>query len=63
MIARIYKFEWNSTTATWDSVWGSEATQYLPQQNTYPALTWGDIDKDGKPEIYWGPSNFLDPAI
>jgi hypothetical protein len=63
MIARIYKFEWNSTTATWDSVWGSEATQYLPQQNTYPALTWGDIDKDGKPEIYWGPSNFLDPSI
>ena len=63
MIARIYKFEWNSNTALWDSVWGAEATLYVPQQNTYPALTWGDIDKDGKPEIYWGPSNFLDPSI
>ncbi len=63
LIARIYKFEWNSNTAGWDSVWGAEATLYVPQQNTYPALTWGDIDKDGKPEIYWGPSNFLDPSI
>jgi hypothetical protein len=56
IIARIYKFEWNGTT--WDSVWG--AIGDVPQQNTYPALTWGDIDKDGKREIYWGPSNFLD---
>jgi hypothetical protein len=63
LIARIYKFEWNATTAAWDSVWGAEATQYVPQQNTYPALTWGDIDKDGKPEIFWGPSNFLDAGF
>ena len=61
LIARIYKFEWNPTTATWDSVWG--AVGDVPQQNTYPALTWGDIDKDGKPEIYWGPSNFLDAGF
>ena len=61
LIARIYKFEWNPVTATWDSVWG--ATADIPQQNTYPALTWGDIDKDGKPEIYWGPSNFIDAGI
>lgn len=61
LIARIYKFEWNPNTATWDSVWGAIAD--LPQQNTYPALTWGDIDQDGKPEIYWGPSNFLDAVI
>jgi len=61
LTARIYKFEWNPNTATWDSVWG--AIGDVPQQNTYPALTWGDIDKDGKPEIYWGPSNFLDPTI
>jgi len=59
LIARIYKFEWNGTS--WDSVWG--ATADIPQQNTYPALTWGDMDKDGKPEIYWGPSNFLDASI
>ncbi|HCY78019.1 MAG TPA: hypothetical protein DHV28_19100 [Ignavibacteriales bacterium] len=61
LTARIYKFEWNPNTATWDSVWG--AIGDVPQQNTYPALTWGDIDRDGKPEIYWGPSNFLDPTI
>lgn len=59
--ARIYKFEWNPTTATWDSVWG--AIGDVPQQNTFPALTWGDMDKDGKPEIYWGPSNFLDAGF
>ncbi len=61
LTARIYKFEWNPVTATWDSVWGTVAD--IPQQNTYPALAWGDIDKDGKPEIYWGPSNFLDATI
>jgi len=55
VIPRIYKFEWNPTTATWDSVWGAIAP--VPLQNTWPALTWGDIDKDGKPEIYWGPVN------
>ncbi|MDT3697315.1 MAG: T9SS type A sorting domain-containing protein [Ignavibacterium sp.] len=58
VIPRIYKFEWNPNTATWDSVWG--ATAPVPKQNTWPALTWGDLDKDGKPEIYWGPVNFID---
>ncbi len=55
VIPRIYKFEWNPTTATWDSVWGALAP--VPKQNTWPALAWGDIDKDGKPEIYWGVVN------
>ncbi|HQI42067.1 MAG: hypothetical protein B6D44_15340 [Ignavibacteriales bacterium UTCHB2] len=59
VIPRIYKFEWNPTTATWDSVWGAIAP--VPLQNTWPALTWGDIDKDGKPEIYWGPVNNIGP--
>lgn len=61
LIPRIYKFEWNPVTSTWDSVWGAQAD--IVQQNTYPALAWGDLDKDGKPEIYWGPSNFLDASI
>ncbi|MDT3697316.1 MAG: FG-GAP-like repeat-containing protein [Ignavibacterium sp.] len=61
LIPRIYKFEWNPSTATWDSVWGAQPD--IVQQNTYPALAWGDLDKDGKPEIYWGPSNFLDGSI
>lgn len=60
-IARIYKFEWNPVSSTWDSVWGAQAD--IVQQNTYPALAWGDLDKDGKPEIYWGPSNFLDTTF
>jgi hypothetical protein len=56
LVPRIYKFEWNPTTASWDSVWG--ATAPLTLQNTWPALAWGDLDKDGKPEIYWGPVNY-----
>lgn len=56
LIPRIYKFEWNESTGSWDSVWS--ATAPLTLQNTWPALTWGDLDKDGKPEIYWGPVNY-----
>jgi len=56
LIPRIYKFEWNRTTSTWDSVWS--ATAPLTLQNTWPAFTWGDLDKDGKPEIYWAPVNY-----
>lgn len=61
LIPRLYKFEWNPVTSTWDSVWG--VTSDVPLQNTWPALTWGDLDNDGKPEIYWGPVNFLDASI
>ncbi len=50
---RIYKFEWNGSS--WDSVWSAEAP--LTAQNTWPALTWGDWDKDGKYEVIWGPVN------
>ena len=56
LIPRIYKFEWNKTTAKWDSVWS--ATAPLSFQNTWPAFTWGDTDKDGRPEIYWAPVNY-----
>lgn len=56
LIPRIYKFEWTGTA--WDTVW--RATMNIPLQNTWPALTSGDWDKDGKKEIIWGPVNFLD---
>ncbi len=52
---RIYKFEWNTVTSTWDSVWGAVAPVEL--QNTWPALAYGDIDKDNKMELYWAPVN------
>lgn len=61
VIPRLYKFEWNPTTATWDSVWGTVAP--VPLQNTWPALAWGDLDKDGKPELYWGPVNNIDTDL
>ncbi|MDP2036927.1 MAG: VCBS repeat-containing protein, partial [Ignavibacteria bacterium] len=56
LVPRIYKFELNPVTAKWDSVWS--ATSPLEKQNTWPAFTWGDLDKDGRPEIYWAPVNF-----
>ncbi|MFZ2323875.1 MAG: T9SS type A sorting domain-containing protein [Ignavibacteriaceae bacterium] len=60
LVPRLYKFEWNPTTTSWDSVWGTIAP--VPLQNTWPALAWGDLDKDGRPELYWGPVNFLDAS-
>ncbi|MBU1678488.1 MAG: VCBS repeat-containing protein, partial [Bacteroidetes bacterium] len=54
LIPRIYKFEFDGTT--WDSVWSATITD-IPQQNSWAALTYGDLDKDGKMEIIWGPAN------
>jgi hypothetical protein len=54
LVPRLYKFEWNGTK--WDSVWSAAAP--LSFQNTWPAFAWGDLDKDGKPEIYWAPVNY-----
>lgn len=56
LIPRAYKFEFNGTS--WDSVWSATITN-IPQQNSWAALTWGDWDQDGKPEIVWGPANNL----
>lgn len=61
LVPRLYKFEWNPVTSTWDSVWG--VTSDVPQQNTWPALTSGDLDSDGKPELIWGPVNNLDASL
>ncbi|MEN8192212.1 MAG: FG-GAP-like repeat-containing protein [Bacteroidota bacterium] len=49
-IPQIIKYELNGTS--WDSVWAAS----LPdeRQNTWAALTTGDLDGDGKPEIIWG---------
>jgi hypothetical protein len=60
LIPKVWKFEWNEATATWDSVWG--AVPGIPLQNTWPAFTWGDLDADGKPEIIWSPANYLDAS-
>ena len=57
-IPKIYKFEFNSATSTWDSVWMATVLD-IPRQNSWAAVTWGDWDKDGKPEIIWGPANYL----
>jgi hypothetical protein len=58
LIPRLYKFEWDPVSETWENVW--MAVSDIPLQNTWPALTWGDLDGDGKPEIYWGPVNYFD---
>ncbi|MBP9581873.1 MAG: T9SS type A sorting domain-containing protein [Ignavibacterium sp.] len=58
MVPKIWKFEWNETTAEWDSVWG--ATISGQGQNTWIGFTVADLDKDGKPEIVWCPPNFPD---
>jgi hypothetical protein len=56
LIPRLYKFKWNPDTENFDNVWMAESD--IPLQNTWPALAWGDLDGDGKPEIYWGPVNY-----
>jgi len=53
LVPRIYKYEQDGTT--WKRVWSTALNFSL--QNTWPALTWGDLDKDGKKEIIWGPVN------
>lgn len=60
LIPRLYKFEWNGTD--WEMVWST--TGPILRQNTWPALNWGDFDGDGRPEIYWGITNYtsLPPA-
>jgi len=52
-IPQIIKYERNGTA--WDSVWAAS----LPneRQNTWAALTIGDLDGDGKKEIIWGFTN------
>jgi Secretion system C-terminal sorting domain/FG-GAP-like repeat len=57
-IPKIYKFEFNPDAGTWDSVWMATIID-IPQQNSWGAVTTGDWDQDGKPEIIWAPANWL----
>lgn len=56
MIPRLFKFE--KVNGNWEVVWQAELN--IPLQNTWPAMTYGDVDKDGKMEIIIGPVNNLD---
>ncbi len=47
---QIIKYEFNGTS--WDSVWAASFPN--ERQNTWAALTTGDLDGDGKLEIIWG---------
>jgi len=54
LVPRIYKYEKNDM-GQWEVVWSTRLP--LDFQNTWPALTIGDLDKDGKGEVIWGPVN------
>ncbi len=58
LIPAIFKFEYNPFTQDWEQVWTTVLN--IPKQNTWPALTTGDWDNDGKEEVIWGPVNFLE---
>lgn len=60
VIPRIYKYELNN--GTWELVW-STVLPGVEKQNTWPALTYGDWDNDGKMEIIWGPVNNLSGTV
>ncbi len=49
---RIHKYE--NDGSGWVRVWTTELT-FLRAQNTWPGLTYGDWDGDGKMEIIFGP--------
>jgi len=53
VIPRIYKIEQDG--ANWTVVW--QAVAPVEKQNTWPTLVVGDLDKDGKKEVIWGPVN------
>jgi len=52
-IPQIIKYELNGTS--WDSVWAASLPNEL--QNSWAALTVGDLDGDGKQELIWGFTN------
>lgn len=56
-IPKLYKFEFNPDAGTWDSVWMTTIID-IPQQNSWGAVTTGDWDQDGKPELIWAPANW-----
>ncbi|HEX2962733.1 MAG TPA: T9SS type A sorting domain-containing protein [Ignavibacteriales bacterium] len=56
LIPRLYKYE--LTDGKWELVWSTEMKDMW--QNTWPVIALGDLDKDGKKEIIWGPANWVD---
>lgn len=56
LIPTIYAYEFDGSQ--FDLVWQATSPAGLVLQNTWPPLTWGDLDKDGRPEIIWGPVNY-----
>jgi hypothetical protein len=50
---QIIKYELNGTS--WDSVWAASFPN--ERQNTWAALTTGDLDGDGNLEVIWGYTN------
>jgi len=60
LIPRIWKYVFNGTK--WDSVWGCTMSD-IPMQNSWPALSYGDLDGDGRKEIIWAPVNSLDATL
>ncbi len=58
LIPSIFKFEFKGTFDGWQLVWRASIGSVIALQNTWPALTIGDLDKDGRKEIIWGPVNY-----
>ena len=57
LIPTIYKYEYDGALG-WNLVWQATLAPGIVVQNTWPPLTYGDLDKDGRMEIIWGPVNF-----
>lgn len=55
MTPTLVKFE--RQNGVWKQVWMTNLD--LPAQNSWPAMTVGDLDKDGKQELIWGPTNYI----
>jgi len=53
VIPRIYKLE--NSGSGWEVVWNAKLDPFY--QNTWPCLSIGDLDDDGKKELIWGPVN------
>jgi hypothetical protein len=56
---RAYKYE--DSGSGWEIVWQAEFTT-ITQQNSWPGITVGDLDGDGKGELIYGPVNWSPPA-
>jgi hypothetical protein len=57
LIPTIYKYEYDGALG-FSLVWQATLAPDVVVQNTWPALTWGDLDKDGRMEIIWGRVNY-----